>query len=158
MKRLNFKVLKTDIAPGNNSLRVISEKCDETVSLVESAYEQNLDYINIYSRERKQIENSIIKRLEKYKDRDVVVWGAGQHTIQLFNLLRHNDIMPNIVLIGDNDPLKKGSVFEEYEINDIESFKSSKLPVIISSYAFKDVIYQQLKDNLGENSKLIVLY
>jgi len=116
-----------------------------------------------YREKRKILRSQVYKRLDgmaqtwRLQKRRVGIYGAGVHSQDLLESANFRDC---ICAVLDSDPNKIGTRFLSWVINSPQAFDELSLDVVvISSRAFQDEIYLQLKphqDQLG--FELIKLY
>ena len=91
-----------------------------------------------------RISKKIDAVLKKYTPERIALWGAGIHTSQLLSLTKLQSI--KIGYIFDNDPKKHGSKLCNVTVRGLkEDIKTQVDCIIISSRAYENEIYEQIK-------------
>lgn len=105
--------------------------------------------------------NRLMKRISNESDKNIAIYGAGQHTVELLDFFKNNNINMNIIGIIDNDE----SNLIGQTINGIKIYNLSDLIerldiIIISSHSFENVIFDRIKNVVQDehNKKIIKIY
>lgn len=100
-------------------------------SFVCNFYERNKHLAQEYKRKRHEFINAFKDKLQR-EDRDIIVYGAGLHTSQLFlsGLLKGK----NVKKIIDSNPRKWGSYIEGIRVEGPDALREVTCPVLISSH------------------------
>ncbi|GEN36728.1 glycosyltransferase family 2 protein [Aneurinibacillus danicus] len=90
--------------------------------------------------------------------KSIVIYGGGEHTDRLLRYLNFKNI--NICGIADSNVNLIGKEIGGYKINNIESYYSNSLDlVLISSFKFENEIFEQLSECFqGKKTKIYRLY
>jgi SAM-dependent methyltransferase len=90
---------------------------------------------------------------------EVILWGGGVHTSQLFSHTAAIHAV-DIKYVIDSDPQKHGLKIEGVEIRGIDfvSLVNDIVPIIISSKAYEEEIYLYLRKELQLKTKIVRLY
>lgn len=162
LRLVGFDIKKIDIADEYPGIRV---------SAVKSGVLN--DYTNDYNHFVSKFKNSLInkqKRRDYIKNmlndknvewekskKNIYIYGAGMHTEELMKLINLKNY--NIIgLIDKSKDKQKKRIFgyKVYSENVVKDLKNSV--IIISSYAFQDEIYEELKLYMDDRYELIKLY
>ena len=117
---------------------------------------KGLRNIKKYIRKSEKLEKSIYsKLLRKIEDEDkIIVWGAGLHTQ---NLLKNKFFRKKILYFVDSNINYNNKKLYDLDIKLPEKIKED-IPILISSYGYENEIYNQIKNDLKLNNKIIKLY
>lgn len=138
-------IFKRSISSKNN----IHIKSDYT-----AAYNTVKSYKERVEREDHRLQSRIEDIAKKTFPGKLGIWGAGIHTAQLLSLINlSND---NLACIFDSDPKKHGKLLDGVQVIPLgkpEEVKAMLDGIIISSCAFENEIYDQIKylQNYGIN-------
>ncbi|MEW5920313.1 MAG: methyltransferase domain-containing protein [Bacillota bacterium] len=133
---------------------------------IKNNYEVTKNIVLNYKKERQ--ENLIyMNQLLTEKNREweknnskIYIYGAGFHTAQLFQYVINNAEF-NIVGLIDMDEKKEGKDFfgyKTYNANKLNDLVTDIDVIIISSYAFQEEIYKDIKPLENKGTEIVKLY
>lgn len=164
-----FKLLYLDNKISIPNLRIIAKrkrnsrkKTADKEKISKSSYTKVIEVFNIYKKERGAFELEIKKKLEQYSHPNchdkIAVYGAGNHTIQLLNII---DITKNISCFIDSDKNKQGTQFLGKNVHLPEDLENLDINIVIlSSGSFQGEMYKRIEkfEKTRDNFKIIKLY
>jgi SAM-dependent methyltransferase len=142
------------------SAKKVEESANPLTFKIENHHDRILSYIRTYSehirQERNRVQNKL-RVLNESPPTNVAIYGAGSHTEFLF---RYTEIeRVDVICLLDSNPHKWGSTFFGYPIYNPENIKQLDLDaVVISSRAFQDEIFQDIKYLEDNGVDVIRLY
>ncbi|AKP48487.1 FkbM family methyltransferase [Bacillus smithii] len=110
--------------------------------------------------ERYKIQERILNLFEQLDDEDkVMIWGAGEHTVALFNFLNEKNISFHYIqgIISSYQEHQQIMGVKVYSIQEALNLVDYIKYIIVSSYSFQEEILHEL-EKLGLRSKAFVLY
>lgn len=156
-----WQVLKCEVEPNYNGLRVIAKNAACSKQLATTSKETPLlyDYLAQYY---KSLANIEIQLCKETFTQFCIIWGAGFHTelvYQLTSFFRQDSDRKYIIV--DSDPLKWGKNWRGIPICKAEMLKNidwNKSSLVISSYANQTAIKRMAKDLGVPNDKIVKIY
>jgi len=106
---------------------------------------------------KRLLKKKVAEIVNQLKNKNIVIYGAGQHTI---NLLRVNKTLNqlNIVAIADKNKKLHGKTVNGIKVISPEKIAEYSENVLISSKAFQEEIKHQLEKQYNNKLNLITLY
>jgi SAM-dependent methyltransferase len=111
-----------------------------------------------YIRKSEEVDNGVTRALERVAaaGRPILVWGTGAHTEKLLAAGSFDKV--SIAAFVDSNPKYQGRHLRGIPILSPERLRHRKEPILISSYAAQHEIAQQIREQLGLENELILLY
>lgn len=158
LKKYGFKVLSKKSLP-YSAFRILAQKRSGAFGK---------DFVNDFDkvhriierhkqdRERavKKIEDDLSRKIETWQKQDkrIALFGAGTHTVHLLTMIGQT---VDLVGLIDDDNDKIGQEFCGYTVYSLQQILEKGVDaVVISSYAYQDVMYERIKDLVPEVYKL----
>lgn len=111
-----------------------------------------------YIRESKRLDTELRNKIDAAitKGGPMVIWGVGTHTRRLLanGMLAEAEISAFV----DSSPKFQGEALQGIPIISPVDLRGRKERIMISSYAFQDEIYRQIRHELALNNEIILLY
>lgn len=156
LARAGFKVASSEVYQRNLALRVVARKADRG-DIVTNSYQENRARVLAYRDQYLQIKAQIEHRLRPYLDREVILYGAGQHTEQLLREIGPAGL-PKIVALVDSSPEKWGREVLGYEVKPPQWLADPTAEVVvISSFSFVRAIAETIT-SVNPRLQIVDLY
>ncbi len=165
LKRLlaknGWRIVHGEAMEGYNGWRVVAEhgQIQADVGHDASGLVAARTYLDVWKNNvelvRRRIENL-------HSARQIMIWGAGQHTEYLALLTRLFDLDASYVLV-DSDPLKQGHHYHSLPVLSPEQIPeqawcSDSFPIVISTYGGQESLLNVLQEKGVAESRIIALY
>ncbi|WP_417915046.1 class I SAM-dependent methyltransferase [Candidatus Electronema sp. JM] len=169
MERVGFSVEvelfdnSKNIEPYYPVISAICRKSQDKKTIARNDYEVVCKVIEEYKKNKFQVSSKIISKINYIKKNSLksklAIWGAGIHTSQLLSIV--NLTKEDVLCIFDNDPKKHGGEISGINITEFskpELLSKQIDSIIISSNAFEDEIFNQIKYIQEYGIKVYKLY
>lgn len=156
-----WRVVHAEAMAGYNGWRVVAEHgpAQSDVGHDASGLIAARVYLDVWKRNVELVK----RRIEKLNGaRQIMIWGAGQHTEYLALLTGLFDLDASFVVV-DSDPMKQGHryhslpVLSPGQISEYE-WRQGSFPIVISTYGGQESLLAILKETGVNESRIIALY
>lgn len=106
-------------------------------------------------RERNYKFKKVNKFLEKYSDKSVMIYGTGNHTKLLLDVLNCSN---KILGLLDNNKSQLNTELYGYKLMDMEKIESKVEAIVISSDVYQEIIYERIKHYEKKGIDIIKIY
>jgi 2-polyprenyl-3-methyl-5-hydroxy-6-metoxy-1,4-benzoquinol methylase len=156
-----WRVVHAEAMAGYNGWRVVAEHgpahtdvgCDGSGIVAARAY------LDVW----KSNVEAVRSRIEKLKGaRQIMIWGAGQHTEYLALLTRLFNMDAGFIVV-DSDPMKQGHHYHSLPVLSpsqvsAQEWQEGIFPIVISTYGGQESLLKVLKEKGVDESRIIALY
>lgn len=162
MKQYSFDIIqvKQNINKINLSVEpdlfMLSQKTEKKEFILEKdgiVRVKLIAYIKKCAKLNFNIKKSIRKQLAKIKK--MIVWGVGTHTLRLLGV---GLPVSKILFFVDSNNRYIGRKLRGRVIKAPCEIGKTDIPILISTYGYQDEIHDQIRNGLGLNNKIIILY
>lgn len=158
-----FEIIELTTDLSYSAMRVIAKKSEHSHQEIKNDYrffsENFKQSLNKKMQIRKDIQENLKQLNEQWKreKKKILIYGAGMHTEELIKLVDFEEY--SVAGLLDKSKEKQGKNFFGYPVFSPEDIKKLDVQVIIiSSFAFQDEIYDELKTSKEFKGELIKLY
>ncbi len=151
-----FEVVSSEVYARNQALRVVARK-GPVRGIVANCHRENRERVLAYKEQYRRIIAQIGRRLRPHRGREIILYGAGQHTEQLLREVGAVGL-PQITALVDSSPEKWGRSFLGHEVRPPQWLATrGDEVVVISSFSFARAIAETIAD-INPRLQIVELY